>query len=159
VAFFQTNVSSGCSPLEIQFDDQSSGGFSWQYEIDDTLIRYDLDPVTPYPPPPNYPLPFSITHIYRNVTNLPIVDTVTLLVKNESGCADIFTKTITVFPEIYSDFTTTGITRGCDPLTVQFQNNSSGIRYQADSYFPVLLHGYINPNGNGHALYRSKFCI
>ena len=154
VAFFQTNVASGCSPLEIQFDDQSSGGFSWQYEIDDTLIRYDLDPVTPYPPPPNYPLPFSITHIYRNVTNLPIVDTVTLLVKNESGCADIFTKTITVFPEIYSDFTTTGITRGCDPLTVQFQNNSSG---NTDTWYWDFGDGGSSIDENPQHTFRNQF--
>jgi len=126
VAFFQTNVTSGCSPLEIQFEDQSSGAYSWQYELDDTLIRYDLNPSTPYPQPPNYPLPFFIPHTYRNTTNTPIVDTVTLLVKNESGCSDIFTKTIVVFPEVHSAFSVPGLSRGCDPLLVQFQNNSTG---------------------------------
>src|SRR4030042_1158354 len=87
--------------------------------------RVPVDPVSPYPPPPTYPQPFSITHTYTNTTNLLIDRTVTLLVKNSSGCADIFTKTITIFPEIYSAFSVDN-DDGCDPLPVQFQNNSWG---------------------------------
>ncbi len=124
VAHFETNKVSGCSPLEIQFEDQSEGTYSWQYDMGDgtPLIRYDDDPVTPYPPPPN---PLTFTHTYTNTSNLPIDYEITLLVKNESGCADILTKTITVFPEIHSEFV---VDRddGCDPLEVQFTNNSWG---------------------------------
>ncbi len=127
IAYFETNVTSGCSPLEIQFDDQSSGTYSWQYDLGDgtPLLRYDLDPDTPYPPPPNFPNPFSFSHTYTNTTALPIDHTITLLVKNESGCADILSKTITVYPEIHSAFS---VDRddGCEPLQVQFQNNSWG---------------------------------
>jgi len=126
VAFFQTNVSSGCSPLKVQFYDKSSGGFSWQYKIGGTLIQYDLDPDTPYPPPPNYPNPFSLTHTYVNTTNSPIIDTVTLVTRNPSGCEGIFRKTIVIFPEINSEFSAEGLSRGCDPLTVLFQNKSTG---------------------------------
>jgi PKD repeat protein len=126
-AFFETNVSSGCSPLEVQIDDQSSGVYFWQYDPGDgtPFIRYDLDPATPYPIPPNYPLPFSITHTYTNTTSVPINDTITLLVKNESGCADILRKTIIVYPEIHSNFSVS-VDDGCDPLQVQFQNTSTG---------------------------------
>jgi PKD repeat protein len=127
IAYFEASVTSGCSPLEVQFDDRSSGTFSWQYDLGDgtPLIRYDLDPVTPYPPPPNYPLPFSINQVYTNTTSAPIEFTVTLLAKNESGCSDIMTKTIVVYPEIHSDFFVDR-DNGCEPLPVQFQNNSSG---------------------------------
>ena len=125
-AFFQTNVQSGCSPLEVVFEDQSTGVAFWQYDIDGTLTTYDLDPATPFQPPPGYPDPFTLSHVYTNYTNAPIIDTVTLLVKNESGCADIFTKTIVVYPEIYSEFEFDGATRGCDPLPVSFVNTSSG---------------------------------
>lgn len=125
-AFFQTNVQSGCSPLRVDFEDQSSGVAFWQYEIDGILTTYDLDPETPFQPPPGYPEPFTISHVYTNYTNAPIIDTVTLLVKNESFCADIFTKTIVVYPEIYSEFEFDGATRGCDPLPVSFINTSSG---------------------------------
>ena len=127
VAYFEATATSGCSPLEILFDDQSTGTFSWQYDLGDgtPLIRYDLDPVTPYPPPPGYPAPFSINHVYTNTSNLPVEYTVTLLAKNESGCSDIMTKSIVVFPEIYSGFTVDR-DNGCEPLLVQFQNTSSG---------------------------------
>ena len=127
-AFFETNVSSGCSPLEINIDDQSSGVYSWQYDLGDggPLIRYDLDPATTdIPPPPS--IPFSIHKIYTNTGNAPINYEVTLLVKNESGCSDILTKTIVVNPEIKSGFTVAGnADRGCQPLDIQFQNTSTG---------------------------------
>jgi len=126
--FFTTNVSSGCSPLEVEFEDQSEGVYSWQYDLGDgsPLIRYDLDPATPYPEPPGYPADFTIDRTYTNTSDTVQEYTITLLVKNESGCADILTKTISVFPEIHSGFTLTGSSRGCDPLPVQFQNNSTG---------------------------------
>lgn len=125
VANFETDVTSGCSPLEIQFEDQSTGMFSWQYDLGDgtPLMRYDLDGLdVPYPEPPD---PFVFTHTYTNTTNLPIDYEVTLLVKNASGCADIRTKTITVFPEIHSDIDL-DLDEGCDPLEVEFLNNSWG---------------------------------
>jgi PKD repeat protein len=154
VAFFQTNVSSGCSPLEVRFEDQSSGAYSWQYEIDDTLIRYDLNPATPYPEPPGYPLPFTITHTYRNTTNAAIIDTVTLLVKNESGCADVFTKTITVFPEVHSEFSYDGQSRGCDPLPVQFVNNSTG---NTDTWYWEFGDGGSSIEQNPQHTFRNLF--
>lgn len=124
VAHFETNVVSGCSPLEIQFEDQSQGTFSWQYDLGDgtPLIKYDNDPLTPYPPPPN---PLIFNNVYTNTTNAPIDYEITLLVKNESGCSDILTKTITVYPEIGSGFTVDQ-DLGCEPLEVQFTNTSVG---------------------------------
>lgn len=127
VAFFQTDTSSGCSPLEVTFTDQSSGEFSWQYDFGDgsPLQRYDLDPLTGVPEPPGYPADFSFPHTYTNTSDTIIERTVTLLVKNESGCADFFSKTIVIFPEIHSDFTV-DVDEGCDPLLVNFQNTSYG---------------------------------
>lgn len=126
--FFSTSATSGCSPLEVEFKDQSEGVFSWQYDMGDgtPLIRYDLDPATPYPEPPGYPANFTIDRTYPNTSDTIVEYQVTLMVKNESGCADILTRTITVFPEIQSGFSLAGDSRGCDPLPVQFQNNSSG---------------------------------
>jgi PKD repeat protein len=124
LAHFETNVTSGCSPLEIQFEDQSEGVYSWQYDLGDgtPLIRYDNDPATPYPPPPD---PLSFSNVYTNTTNAPIDYDITLLVKNQSGCSEILTKTITVFPEIQSGFLVDRDS-GCDPVEVQFSNSSIG---------------------------------
>ena len=124
VAHFETDAVSGCSPLEIQFEDQSEGAYSWQYDLGDStaLIRYDNDPATPYPPPPD---PLTFSRVYTNTTNAPIDYEITLLVKNQSGCAEILTKTITVFPEIGSGFSV-DVDQGCDPVEVQFTNSSTG---------------------------------
>ena len=153
-AFFTTNVQSGCSPLEVVFEDHSTGVAFWQYEINDTLVTYDLDPATPYQPPPGYPDPFTISRVYTNYTNTPIIDTVTLLVKNESGCADIFTKTIVVYPEIYSEFSIDGATRGCDPLHVDFVNNSSG---NTDTWFWEFGDGGSSIEQDPEHTYRNLF--
>ncbi len=127
-AFFETNVSSGCSPLEVKIDDKSSGVYYWQYDPGDgsPLIKYDLDPATTtIPDPPS--IPFSLDKVYTNTGDTAISYDITLLVKNESGCSDILTKTIIVYPEIRSDFTLAGNNeRGCQPLDVQFQNTSTG---------------------------------
>ncbi len=154
VAFFQTNVTSGCSPLEVLFEDQSSGGYFWQYEIGDSLIRYDLNAATPYPQPPNYPQPFSILHTYINTTDAPLIDTVTLLVKNESGCSEIFSKTIVVFPEVYSEFSFDGSSRGCDPLPVRFVNNSSG---NTDTWYWEFGDGGSSIDENPQHTFRNLF--
>jgi PKD repeat protein len=128
-AHFVTNEASGCSPLDIILDDQSSGVYTWRYNLGGGTpdIIYDLNDKTPYPPPPGYPNPFSLTTTYTNTGYDPIYDTISLLVNNSSGCSDQLKKTIITFPEIHSSFSIPGgINRGCDPFEVQFQNNSSG---------------------------------
>lgn len=162
-AHFETSVVSGCSPLEVQFIDQSSGMFSWQYDLGDgtPLINYDLDGVDiPYPEPPD---PFVFSNVYTNTTDQPIDYEITLMVKNASGCADILTKTITVFPEIHSDFTVNP-DNGCEPLEVQFTNNSWG---DTDTWLWEFddggssveehpLHEYRNLFGPGNLMYDAR---
>ncbi|RPI44085.1 MAG: PKD domain-containing protein, partial [Bacteroidetes bacterium] len=124
-ANFETNVVSGCSPLEIVFEDQSLGNATWQYDLGDgtPLIHYDTLFITPaVGPPPN---PFVFSHTYVNHTDSVIKFEVVLMVKNSSSCADIITKSISVFPEIYSDFEVAPDI-ACDPLESWFTNNSHG---------------------------------
>jgi PKD repeat protein len=128
-AHFEPNVISGCSPLEITFTDQSSGVYEWQYDLGDgsPLLRYDSITTNneignAFPLPPD---PFTISNTYINTTDQPVDYDITLLVKNSSGCADILTKTITVFPEINASFTADPVD-GCEPLEVHYTNTSSG---------------------------------
>ncbi|MBN2698732.1 MAG: PKD domain-containing protein [Bacteroidales bacterium] len=124
-AHFSTNVVSGCSPLTIHFEDQSEGNATWQYDLGDgtPLMLYDtLKSTITIDPPPD---PFTFSHTYVNHTTSPISYLVTLMVKNSSYCADIITKTITVFPEIQSDFSVDP-TIACDPLESYFTNLSTG---------------------------------
>ncbi|MEN8229059.1 MAG: PKD domain-containing protein [Bacteroidota bacterium] len=125
IASFETDVTSGCSPLTVEFEDQSEGASSWQYDLGDgTPLRlYDtITTTTSIGPPPD---PFIFSNTYVNHTDSAINFEVTLMVKNSSACADIITKTITVFPEIHSDFEVAPID-ACDPLESYFTNNSYG---------------------------------
>lgn len=124
-ANFEPSVTSGCSPLTVEFEDQSIGNATWQYDMGDgtPLILYDtLESTTAVGPPPD---PFVFSRTYENKTDSVISYEITLLVKNSSACADIVTKTITVFPEITSDFTVAPDI-SCDPLESFFTNQSSG---------------------------------
>ncbi|MFO7669277.1 MAG: PKD domain-containing protein [Bacteroidales bacterium] len=162
VAHFETDVVSGCSPLEVLFQDKSEGTYSWQYNLGDgtPLIRYDNDPATPYPPPPD---PFVFSNVYTNTTSLPIDYEITLLAKNESGCSEILTKTITVFPEIHSDFSADR-DEGCEPLEVSFTNNSWGDTNTwlwefgdgGSSVDENPIHEYRNLFGPGNIVYDAR---
>lgn len=124
-ADFKTNVTSGCSPLTINFRDQSMGNATWQYDLGDgtPLMLYDtLVSTTSVGPPPD---PFEFSHTYVNTTDSAISFEITLMVKNSSACADIITRTITVFPEINSEFTVAPDI-SCDPLESYFTNQSTG---------------------------------
>jgi PKD repeat protein len=152
-AFFQTDVASGCSELEVNFTDQSTGAWSWRYDPGDGSppVYYDLDPLTvAIPPPPN---PFVFSHTYRNTTGLPVEHTITLLVRNESGCADFYTKTIVVFPEIEADFSVDTV-EGCDPVEVTFTNNTSG---NIDTWFWEFGDGGSSIEENPVHIYRNVF--
>jgi PKD repeat protein len=124
-AHFEPDVTSGCSPLTVVFEDQSEGNATWQYDMGDgtPLMLYDtLSSTILVGPPPD---PFIFSNTYVNNTDSAISFEVTLMVKNSSACADIITKTITVFPEIQSNFTVAPDI-GCDPLESYFTNISSG---------------------------------
>ncbi len=123
-AFFTSDKVSGCAPLTVTFNDQSLGGYSWQYDMGDgsAYRLWDNDPATLLiPPPPN---PFTFSHTFQNNTNAPIQYTITLLLKNADFCSSIYTKTIVVYPSISSSFTQ-NVAQGCNPLAVQFTNTSS----------------------------------
>jgi PKD repeat protein len=154
-AFFQTDVASGCSPLEVNFTDMSEGTWSWRYDTGEGSppIIYDIDPETVNIDSP--PDPFTFSRTFFNTTNLPVEYTVELLVKNESGCADFFTKTIVVFPEIEADFVIdTDKDDGCDPLEVSFQNSSWG---NTDKWYWEFGDGGTSIEENPVHVYRNIF--
>ncbi len=157
IGHFITDYSSGCAPLDLTINDQSSGVYDWQYDLGDGSppIRYDLNPATPYLEPPGYPTPFSIPHNYINTDTVPTFDTITLLVKNSSGCADILKKTIIIFPEINSGFSLPGGNAdGCHPLAVQFANNSTG---NTDGWYWDFGDGSSSTDPNPTHIFRNEF--
>ncbi len=90
------------------------------------------------------------TFTYFNPTADSIVIPITLTVENDLGCPKSITRKIVLYPPIEASFSPSD-TIGCNPLTVQFTNNSSGAgSYQwefgdtASSYQSSPVHTFTN---------------
>ncbi len=115
-AGFTFEKSSYCSPYDVIFYNNSIGAETVYWDFGDGTGLYDPSD--------------EVIHTYENLTDEPIVYTVTQTVENEQGCQDVMEKDITIYPEIEADFSITGFGDGCHPLEVIFLNNSIG----ADHY-------------------------
>ncbi|RPH73491.1 PKD domain-containing protein, partial [bacterium] len=102
-----------CSPFRISVNNFSSGGiseFNWKYSDEDSLTLFTFsDPDIP---------------VYRNTSDFPVKYPLTLRTQNAHGCSALKVDTITVFPEIYANFSP-GILQGCQPLKVPLVNNTN----------------------------------
>lgn len=116
-ANFSSNIVSGCSPILVQFTDQSTGNpTSWSWNLGNSTSSTLQNPSTTYITPGNY--------------------TVTLTVSNASGTN---TKTIvnyiTVTPIPIVHFTANDTTTSCPPKTVQFSDLTNLGSAGAATYF------------------------
>lgn len=105
-ANFTSNIITGCSPILVQFTDQSTGNpTSWNWDLGNGTISTLQNPSTTYITPGNY--------------------TVTLTVSNGSGSN---TKTvvnyINVIPTPIVGFVASDSGSSCPPKTIQFTNQS-----------------------------------
>ncbi|MDR3714943.1 MAG: PKD domain-containing protein [Puia sp.] len=106
--FTSTTGTSGCAPLLVTFQDQSTNNpTSWKWDFGDGSASF------PQQNPP---------HVYST----PGVYSVTLTATNAAGSSAPYTKTayITVYPTPKADFSSNAVT-GCFPLKVQFTDNST----------------------------------
>lgn len=110
-ADFTTDYISGCTPFQIDFTNTSAGAGSYHWDFGDGTVSDSATQV--------------INHTYINNTNLQDTFLVSLHVENSNGCRDSITRTILVSPAVTSSFYASPVT-GCNPLTVAFQNNSTG---------------------------------
>ena len=107
VANFNSNTVSGCSPLIVDFRDQSTGGVTeWSWNFGNGGISNKQNPSAIYFNPGTY--------------------TVTLTVKTASGASNTVTKTafITVVNEPVVNFITDK-TSGCSPAVIKFTDQST----------------------------------
>ncbi len=110
-AGFETDLQEGCSPLEVNFEDQSLGSslsYHWTFEEGEDQTDPG-DAVYTYTQPWN-----QGQGIFAG----------RLRVTNTYGCFDEHEQLITVFPDIVADFSFTD--EGCHPLEVEFENESLG---------------------------------
>ncbi len=122
-ADFSLNQAYGCSPLEVEITDESVGAdttqYRWEYG-DGSSINYDYDSVH--------------THTYINNTDTTQQYRLYLLVKNEDDCVDTLGRTITVEPWLNAETEPAPDTSGCNPLPVQFRNNTTGGNMDSTTY-------------------------
>jgi PKD repeat protein len=138
VAEFEPDVDEGCSPLDVNFENRSSGPVLFYYwSFGDGTFSTDLNP----------------NHTFTNTSDKDTLYTVTLYIVSTSFfCSEIFTWDITVHPDIEAGFSFTP-SAGCHPHELEIHDISKG----ADSYSwdlgdgtlstsndPVLIHTYTN---------------
>jgi PKD repeat protein len=106
---------SPCTPFYIDLTNTSLNGntFHW-YTV------YNGDTLT------NNKNPFS--YLFDNTTpNTILTDTIKLVsLDAATGCTDSTYRTLTIYPRVVSNFDVDKV-QGCNPLTVNFTNNSSGL--------------------------------
>ncbi len=154
-SFFTTDKWYICAPDTVTFDNLSFGvdkssisNVQWDFDLD--------DPGNPFV----YDTSASIQQAYENTTDTIISKTVQLLVWNSQSCLSEFRRDIVIRPEIDASFDA-DVTEGCQPVTVNFDNTSTGnlYRYKWDlgdgnsSKDTSLTHTYLN-YGLADSLYQ-----
>jgi len=102
-----SNISAGCHPFEVNFNNNSQGGSDYKWELGNTTSSILADPVTTY-------------------TNEGYADTVyhvRLTAISENFCTSTDTSQITVFPGPRARFDVDQ-TNGCSPLNINVENLS-----------------------------------
>lgn len=98
----------GCSPLTIEFENNSVAGTQYQWQFGDGGISIAEDP----------------DHVFVNNSLITEVFEVRLVTLNDYGCSDTTYSYITVYPTAVSAYVALPLS-GCSPLTVEFQNTSA----------------------------------
>lgn len=99
----------GCSPLDVQFINNSTGATNYIWRFGDGGVSNASDPL----------------HTYHNPGNVDSVYTAELIASTTFGCSDTTHAVITVAPMVLSMFAHDAHP-GCAPLDVNFTNNSMG---------------------------------
>ncbi len=104
-----TSIQSGCSPLTVSFNNQSSTNVTYEWNFGNGNTSQQQNPTT----------------VFTNSNTNPQNYIVTLIITSSYGCKDTATSNITVYPSPNANLSVNQ-TNGCAPLTVQFLNQSSG---------------------------------
>lgn len=99
VPAFTATPLSGCSPLLVNFTDQSTGAISWQWDLGNGVTSNQQNPSTIYTNPGTYTVILTVTNAngsqtltktnYITVSNPPVPD---FSVNNNSGCFPLRTQ-------------------------------------------------------------------
>ncbi len=111
-ANFGINYANNCSPVKATITNTSLGNTTnyWTFGTTDTIIAED-----------EFPWSFETTNDDLNDTNI-----ISLTTTNDYGCSASKIRKMVVYPRVIPDFSFTGDTIGCSPLSVGFLNESKG---------------------------------
>ena len=115
-AYFIIGKSNGCSPLTITITNRSENAIKYRWNFGDG------SPISYWSSSPTQP-PF--THTYVNNTTSAITYNLYLEAESADGCVKNFSIPVTVYPEIKASFDASD-SIGCQPLTINFTNTSTG---------------------------------
>ena len=127
-ADFTISTGAGCSPLEIQVNNYSSGG-NYRWFWDDAHI----------PAADTTGFAGGFTKTYTNTHGTIDTLQLTLIADNGLGCSDTMKRRVVVYPEVTADYTPLDAL-GCNPFELTFDNRSaysntadtSGLTYHWD---------------------------
>ncbi|MGB0422930.1 MAG: PKD domain-containing protein, partial [Flavobacteriales bacterium] len=108
-AQFDVDINSGCSPLEVTFENLSLQADTYEWQYGGAGVSNDSNEF------------HSFT--FENLSSSVIVYEVILTAISDDGCIDTFTIPIQVFPQAIASFVQPE--EGCSPYTVTFENTSS----------------------------------
>lgn len=142
-AQFVADVTSGCSPLTVTFENTSLSGSSFSWDYGDGNTSTDTNAFH--------------SHTFINSGSTLVTHDVELIVLTDKGCPDTAVVQITVYPEVTAGFVSD--TAGCTPLPICFTNTSvNATQYNwdfGDSQTDTLAspcHTYINTGTTNLAL-------
>ena len=115
LAQFDYNDEPGCSPLAVEFDNQSEGATSYEWIFGDGNNSTEED----------------VSHTYINEELYVQSYKATLVVLNDYGCRDTLDNFITVYPLINYDFELTP-DEGCHPLLAEMVSDPGAYSYVWD---------------------------
>lgn len=109
-AAYFSDVTAGCAPLTVNFQNFSSTADSYEWNYGDGSSS-DTDEE-------------NHTHVFESTMNIPQNYQVSLIAVSDFGCSDTTSGQITVYPEVTASFQPEA--EGCTPFPVNFVNQSFG---------------------------------
>ncbi len=107
-AFFTSNVSSGCLPFDVSFQNVSTSATQYHWDFGDSTSENTVSAI--------------VNHRYRNETASPLKRTVTLTAYNNDSCESIHTQDVLIFPQVKAIFSIDSV--ACSPFVAQADNRS-----------------------------------
>jgi gliding motility-associated-like protein len=116
-ASFNINSTTGCSPIDLTFSNNSIGATNYNWDFGDLTSSTSSSS--------------TILHSYTNTTLLPQTFTPQLVATSINGCIDSTSLTVTIYPTPVFNFTMLP-SSGCSPLSINFPPVVDVVTYEWD---------------------------